>query len=992
MRYSRFALALVWWLVSLSALAADPADDLSFERRRWTLADGAPGQAFDIQQTADGLMWFTSPTGLYSFDGVKFKQENEVYGNKILSTNTASMRAQPDGSLAVGYGFGGISIMTPTGARHYVAGTDFPLGSTRAITADADGNWYAGTTSGIVRLQQDKWIAVGRTVLPGMVERIRFDAEGTLWALTGDEIYALRKGAQDFSFVMKYGGLGTANFYNRWLHVKLPDGSFARVTADGRQEPLNIENAQAYRSIVNGPNGTMAAMRDEGVARLAQRANGAWYETEFYPPVYGSSAGSGGGGLGISLLRDREGNFWRTTLEGVEKFRLHRFHQIKKQDFSWLVQRGLGDEMWMGGYKEPMQRVSPDGASRPTGIKRPTALLRVAADHVWVGVQGGVWEFAAGGEHFWEFPAQIGKPFDVQALALDGDGKLLVSVTRHGLWSLEQGVWRQDPRLQGLKDPTPVSMQRDSRGQLWLGLTNNRLGRLTPQTLALLPDSSQLQIGNILAMIDLGGRLLIGGDLGVAWIDGDRAHAMKFQRGAMVQQVTGLVADHLGQLWIHSNAGLLVLAPKELEKFWRAPEQPLVTELFNFEDGVSGTAIPIRPLPSLSIDSRGRVYYATMSQAGWIDPANIRRNPRAPNVIIQGLNAGQGEVRPVNGMQLPEHTTAIDLAFTATALGIPERATLKYRLDGVDADWQEVKRERSAHYTNLRPGQYRFHVIAANEDGVWNLQGAELRFEIKPAFWETAWFQLLCTVLVMLVAALLYQWRIAVVRQRALTLAEARTSARIEATLQERSRIARSLHDNLLQAAQALILHFHTLHNRMPQEPELKSKLDKVLDYAEQLVESTRDEVVALRRSPTCEELYAELKESLAATAPGAEAALTFDTTGPARPLQDDAAGEIAYVLREAVWNSARHAQASRIAVALRFGDQALEGSVVDDGVGLGEPAHAGRHWGLIGMRERIQRLGGAIDIGPGAQGGVSVRFSIPAALAYRTAASPATS
>jgi signal transduction histidine kinase len=991
MRWSRFVWALVWGLFSLAALAAAPADDLSFERRRWTLVDGAPGQAFGIQQTIDGLIWFASPSGLYSFDGVKFKKENQVYGHKLLSINTTTMNVHRNGEVAVGYNFGGISIISPRGARHYVAGVDFPLGSTRTLSVDADGTWYAGTTNSLVRLKDGKWIAVAHTPLPGMLESIWFDLDGALWALNGDEIYVLPKGAEEFRFVMKYGGRGTANLFRRRLQVKLADGSFASLSADGKSTPFKLDNAKVYQTIVAGPNGTVVATRGEGFSRLVQRADGTWYESEFYPPVSGYGAGAGSGSVGVSMYRDREDNFWQTTLEGVEKFRLQRFHRIKKNDIIWLVQPGLGDEMWMGGYNDPMLRVSPDGSSRPTSMKAATAMLRAAADHMWVAVQGGVWEFHAGDEHFWEFPAQVDKAFDVQALALDTDGKLLVSIARHGLWTFEQGVWRQDQRLQGLKDPTPISMLRDSRGQVWLGLTNNRLGALTPQALTLLP-AGQLQVGNVLAMADIGGHLLVGGENGVAWIDGGRALAMRFERDGLVQQVSGMVRDHLGQLWMHSNSGLVVVASKALQAFWRSPDVPLATELFNFEDGVSGTAAAVRPLPTLSVDSRGRVYYATTSQAGWIDPADIRRNPRPPDVLIRNLRAGQDDFHPANGMQLPEHTTAIDLSFTATALSVPERVRLKYRLQGVDADWQEATRERSAHYTNLRPGPYHFQVVAANEDGVWNMQGAELRFVIQPAFWQTTWFQLLCTLLVMLGVALLYRWRIAVVKQRTLALAEARAGARLEATLQERGRIARSLHDNLLQAAQTLILRFHTLNDRMPQEPDLRAKLDKVLDYAEQLVESTRDEVVALRRMPTCDELYAELKASVAATAAGAEVAMSFATTGEVQQLQDDTASEIAYVLREAVCNSARHAHASRIEVTLHFGALALEGAVIDDGVGLGRQPAAAGHWGIIGMRERIQRLGGAIDIGPGVRGGVSVRFSIPAVLAYRPAASLATS
>ena len=186
---------------------------------------------------------------------------------------------------------------------------------------------------------------------------------------------------------------------------------------------------------------------------------------------------------------------------------------------------------------------------------------------------------------------------------------------------------------------------------------------------------------------------------------------------------------------------------------------------------------------------------------------------------------------------------------------------------------------------------------------------------------------------------------------------------------------------------QALILRFHSLQSRMPQQPDLQARLEKVLVYAEELVESTRDEVVGLRGDPLRDELCVALRKSVAATVPAAEGLLAFTTHGEQRPLKQDIACEVFYVLREALWNSARHAQARRIAVELRFGDAAFEATVRDDGVGIRQAdasANAdGGHWGIVGMRERMQCLGGSIEIGAGEGGGTQVRLTLPAALAY---------
>jgi signal transduction histidine kinase/ligand-binding sensor domain-containing protein len=971
-------------MVVAPAWGATVDGGLSFEHRRWTLADGAPGQTFDLAQTTDGLMWFASPTGLYSFDGVKFQHHAAVYGQPLLSPNTIAVHPLPQRGLAVGYAFGGVSLFTPQGATHFAAGPDFPLGSARSIAADADGAVYACTPNALVVLKNGKWLPVGHADWTGKgLQRIDFDGAGGLWLRTREALYVRRPGTQELVFVSKTIGQMAGGTVRQAMQLKLPNGEFVLLNADGTRTPFKLEKSALFEKLVTGPNGALAATRDDGIARLAQRPDGGWYEAEFYPP----SDGSGKGGMGLAYITDREGNLWETTYEGVNKIRLHRFHQLKKHDIWWVAQPGLGNEMWVGGDRYPMLRLQPDGVRHTVALTSPTALLRLAPDHVWVASREGMTEFVGGATRRWGIPGEPSGDFQAQAMATDADGTLLVSVRRQGLWRFERNGWRQDMRLRDQSDPTPISMLRDSHGQTWVGLTANRVGRLTADGVQLLPPGANLRIGNTLSMLDAGGRLLIGGDMGVAWIEDGKVQQMTFRQRGPVLRVTGLVVDGLGQLWIHCNDGLLLVSAAELARFWRAPAQPVSTEFFNFEDGISGTAAAIRPLPSLSVDPAGKVFYATSSQVGWIDPAHIRRNARAPDVLIQSVRTAAGELRAIDGMQLPGHPTAVELTFTATALSVPERVRLKYRLEGVDTDWRDVQRERSAQYINLGPGTYRFQVIAANEDGVWNLQGAALRFEIVPQFWQTTWFRALCVLLVILLGALVYRWRIAVVRRRAELAADERSQARLDATLQERTRIARSLHDNLLQAVQALIIRFHSVQTRMPQEPQLQEHLDQVLSYAEELVGSTRDEVEALRRDPSCEELFARLHQALAGAMPGAEALLTCSTVGQPRLLRDPVAGELLYVLREAVWNSARHAQASGIKVTLHFDDQALTGEVTDDGIGISAAhatAGAAGHWGIVGMRERIERLGGTLSIGAATPRGVTLRFTLPARQAYR--------
>jgi len=265
---------------------------------------------------------------------------------------------------------------------------------------------------------------------------------------------------------------------------------------------------------------------------------------------------------------------------------------------------------------------------------------------------------------------------------------------------------------------------------------------------------------------------------------------------------------------------------------------------------------------------------------------------------------------------------------------------------------------------------------------VWNKEGAQLSFEIEPAFWQAGWFRAACALAALAAAALLYRWRVAVLQRRA----EQHAALRLDAKLQERSRIARSLHDNLLQAVQALLLRFHLVGQKLEQQPELQKMVGSALDYAESLVASTRDEVMELRRPQDADELFATLRHTAAQAAPGAEQRLSFTVAGQPRYLRADSCAELSSALREAVLNSVIHSGARQIAVKLAFADDALLAEASDDGIGLdaGTARHGKHgHWGIPGMRERIVRLGGQVEISAGPQGGVVVRLSIPALQAY---------
>jgi len=985
MQLQHLPVVVLWWLMTMVAYAAPVAvpnsdgDGDSYSHRRWSQADGAPQQITAMAQTDDGMIWLSSLDGLTSFDGLRFRKTKSIWGHPLPSLTMVSMTKIP-GGLAVGYGFGGLSIVTPTSATHYVAGKDFPEGTTLSMAMNRRGELYAATTRSLARLVDGRWQQVAQGALAGLhIYYLGFDDDDTLWVRAGAEMYALAAGDDKFRHIATSNGFGVSSIQGR-LHVVAPGRGYVRLTATG-PVPVKTDHPARYKDLLmEGPHGSLWTAAPEGIVRLAPGRDGTLRPVETFGP------GRGKNGTCCSML-DREGNLWVATADGVERFRRHRLHQIAYDAATlagdWQIQRGIGDELWMGANGQNMVRLGAGGRRTATTVNSPNAILRATAEHVWVGTQTELWEFQGRQVRKWPLPPGLGNTFSIQALGQGADGGILVSIQRNGLWHFRAGHWTRDQRLDGLADPTPIAILNDSTGKTWLGFTNSRLGELLPAGLRMLPPSAGLGVGNVLSLFEYQGRLLAGGEGGLAWIDGARAHALQPARVGQFRGISGMIAAADGDLWLHGAAGLTRVPALQFARLWQAPQLLLDSEVFDFHDGLRGLPPMTRPLPSLALGPEGRIYYATMEGAGWVDPAAIERNAAPPQLIVETLRTATGQYRAVNGMRLPERTTMVDIGFTATALSIPERVRLRYKLENVDQDWREVEEERSAHYTNLAPGNYRFSVIGANEDGVWNRQGTHLDFRIEPAFWQTGWFYALCGGALAALLALLYRWRVAIVSGRVAR----RTALQLEARLGERERIARSLHDNLLQGVQALVLQCQLALMRMPRDSDAQRLLDRAVTYAEGLFEHARDEVSGLReRTASVEQaapvdLVAQARSILDALAIKPDELLQFATEGQARPVSGDVATEVLYVMREAVLNSVRHAHARRIVVLLRFDAAGFAVQVQDDGVGIAPAlARDGRagHWGVLGMRERGHRIGGTIDIAAGPDGGTIVCLRVP--------------
>jgi len=391
------------------------------------------------------------------------------------------------------------------------------------------------------------------------------------------------------------------------------------------------------------------------------------------------------------------------------------------------------------------------------------------------------------------------------------------------------------------------------------------------------------------------------------------------------------------------------------------------------------------PLVAKSTD--GRLWFATFDGVRVIDPRQISFNPLPPPVYIEQVTADRQIYEATSQLHLPSLIRDLQIDFTALSLVAPEKVRFRYRLDNRDRDWQDVGSRRQAFYTDLPPGNYHFRVTASNNSGVWNKAGASWDFSIAPAYYQTNGFRLACAAVF---AALL--WWLYRLRLRRVAL---QFNMRLEERVGERTRIAGELHDTLLQSFQGLMLRFQTVVELLPGRPvEAKQALQAALERADDAISEGRDAVHELRSSrlvgnDLVQAVTAIGEEFAANDANGHAAKFRMVVEGAPRTLRLILRDEIYQIGREALWNAFRHAQAHLIEAEIAYSRSALRLRIRDDGIGinplvLDQGGRAG-HWGLPGMRERAQRIGGRLVVWSRLGAGAEIELSIPGSIAYET-------
>jgi signal transduction histidine kinase len=446
------------------------------------------------------------------------------------------------------------------------------------------------------------------------------------------------------------------------------------------------------------------------------------------------------------------------------------------------------------------------------------------------------------------------------------------------------------------------------------------------------------------------------------------------------------ITDDLSSYWLYTQCGLLRIARTEMDAWTDDPKRTIPVTAFDASDGVRLVPMLKGYRPAVTASSDGKIWFVNGDAASFIDPSHIRMNTLPPPVHIEQITADRKRYDAKPGLRLPPLVRDLSIDYTAVSLVAPEKVHFKYRLEGQDTDWKEVVNERKVQYSNLPPRNYRFRVIASNNRGVWNEAGDTLEFSIAPAYYQTSWFRWSLVAAVLLSFWALHRLRVHQVARE--------FNAQMEGRVDERMRVARELHDTLLQSFQALVIVFQAARNLLPARVDEAARvLDDGLQQASDAIAEGRKAIQDLRVSPPLEH---DLESLLNAAGQQLSRSPEVEGQAPAfRVIVEGSRQQLAPILQDDVYrigremlrNAFRHAHAARIEAEIRYDRGMFRLRIRDDGKGIDSrilKEHGRRgHWGLPGMYERAKAMGGSLKIWSEPSAGTEAELIVPARIAY---------
>ena len=963
--------------VAGTAGAATPAQSVSYSRRVWQSPDGLPEDfAQAIAQTADGYLWIGTSGGLVRFDGVRFAVFNSANAPAFRDDSVYTLFTSADGTLWAGTEGGGLiryrdGVFDSFGTAHGLTnlfvrvvfedrerrvwvGTDdglflmdgsmlrrvdshdgIPRLSVHAICQDREGRLLIGG-SGLLVLNDGRatHYRSSEAQADNSIRTIRQSRDGAIWIGT---ISGLRRLA---------GGLRGDPFAVR----RILDGvniSFIRETRAGQ-----MWVGTYGRGVVRFDDTGMASLtapadlpHDNVLALFEDAEENVWVGTQggllrLAPSVASTVTTTDGAPISINTIyEDPRGLLLVAALNG-RLFRLTP-HVLVPADLPPAVAalpirnafRDRGDRLWLGTDGRGVARL--DG----TNVVRLTTKEGLVSDFVRAfceDLDGGIWIGTDGGLSYWRdgkfrnFAVGSGLTYaSIRALRTDRSGHLWIA-TERGVSKYRAGRFERVPLLDRVDGHKVWALHEDSDGGLWMGTQG----------------------------------------AGLFLMKNGRLEQFTTEHGLPSNKIHFIGEDGRGTLWMSGPSGVVAVSRHDLEGLHHTPATHVAIRVYGTAEGLVTNQMTGGVQPAGAITASGDIWLP--SAKGVVRIVSDRPSePRALPLVIEQVIADGRAVSTGGPLQVPPGEGKLEIHYTSTRLRAPERLRFKYWMEGFERDWTAAGQRRVAYYTNLPAGEYRFHVVAYEIDAPQNTTEQMLAIRLRPHFYQTRWFLAVCVLAVGLIGWAGYRHRLRTIRRQ------------FAAVLEERNRVAREMHDTLLQGCVGVSTLLEAASHAEEVSPSLSRQLlTRAQREVRAAVEEARLAIWDLRHgSRSGDDLVPAIADMTGRVSLDTGVRVRFDVVGAPVPVGSATERSLKMLIREALQNAIRHGAPQTLSVVLRFDPHSVHIEIADDGCGFDATtmsADDSHHYGLLGMRERVEQAGGEFHLTSEAGKGTQVRLTIP--------------
>ena len=943
----------------------------AYAERMWQMQDGLPEQIVQaFAQTADRYLWIGTTGGLLRFDGERFVLYNRENTPAFRDNNIFCLTVVRDHTLWIGTEGGGLIRYRDGEFRSFSSNDGLTNAFVRSILQDATGTIWIGTDDGLFRLNGERIERVdGKNGIPLIaVHALHEDREEHIW-IGGSKLLRL-----EGESVVEFSLEGAAS-QNRVKSIEeTTDGSLWVGTVSGLQKMASGSHSfKRVREVV----GTVRFLRETSDGRLWIGTIGhgldIYNDRQFSHVTAPRQLPSN---TVLSLFEDVEKNIWVGTQAGMLRLSKTPVRTVTLPDGSdsdaETVYQDRDGDLWIAAanlFRFEKGKAYPYAFPGVSGV-RIRNVFRDREGTLWIGTEGrGVYHQI--GDRFLHYTTKEGLVNNfVRAFLQSRDGSVWIA-TDEGVSRWRQGEFTNYGMRDGLCYFSTRSLLEDSSGDIWIG-TDRGLSHLHGDTFENDDAVQALKEEKVWAIHeDADGGLWFGTrTAGLYHLHAGKLDHYTVAQGLASNSIYELLEDKSGNFWISGPNGISVINRRELESVTDHPGRRAAVTLYGISEGLETIQMCGGEKPAGVLTTQGEIWFPSSKGPVRVSVAQPKPSNPAPVVIDQVMVDGL-QVQAPGKLSLSPNTVKLELHYGVVLLRSQERIRFRYILEGFDKHWSEASADRVAYYTNLPPGDYHFRVAAFEMDNPEQITEASLEMTQEPHFYRTTWFVTCCLLLLAALVWSVYQVRLGQLR------------VRFRAVLNERNRLAREMHDTLIQGCVSVSALLEAHSSLGDSESDARNNL---LDCARTQLRSTIDEAreavfnlrLASESATNIGPLLGRMTEQVSH-----EFGIPVECQISGKPFEfeQSTVHELLMVAREAIYNAVRHGRPHKVQLGVRFEANECSVKVQDDGSGF-DPEVASSlpagHYGLIGIKERVSRMGGKLTLNSQSGAGTQLVIHIP--------------